>query len=172
MRTSASFLSSDLNANPHPLEIVSSEETKEIEEQLRQRIADRAYQLYEQAGSTPGHHEEDWLRAEREVVQRITQIRESGSWVIINLHAPDVPAEGFKLLITEEKALVEVDAPVTDRKAQGSEKRRSVFYTAQWRIPVEPSTASAYVKNGVMTLEVRLRTNPAPAKTKAASAQG
>jgi len=170
MRTSASLLSSDLNANPHPLEIAGSAEEKEMEEQLNQRVAERAYQLYEEAGRAPGHHEEHWLRAERDVLQRITQIRESGCWIVVNLHVPNVPAEGFRLLITEDKALVEVYEPLITRPLPTGTKARASFYTAQWPARVEPSTASAYVKNGMMTLEVKLRTSPSPAKTKSVSA--
>lgn len=164
MRTSASFLSSDLNANPHPLELASSAEGQEIEEELKKRIAERAYQIYEQTGRTAGAHQEHWLRAERELVQRITQIRESGSWVIVNLHVPNVPAEGFKLLVTEEKALVEVEEPTTQRKAPPERAGRLLFFTAGWPMPVEPGTASAYVKNGTLTLEVKLRAIPSQVK--------
>jgi HSP20 family molecular chaperone IbpA len=158
MRTSASFLSSDLNANPHPLELAGSAEGQEMEEELKKRIAERAYQIYEQTGRTAGEHQEHWLLAEREVVQRITQIRESGPWVIVNLNVPNVPAEGFKLLITEEKALVEVEEPAAQRKPPQERAGRLLFYTARWPMQVEPGTASAYVKNGTMTLEVKLRT--------------
>jgi hypothetical protein len=34
---------------------------------VRERIAQRAYELYEQRGSTPGNEYDDWLRAEAEV---------------------------------------------------------------------------------------------------------
>lgn len=37
-----------------------------LEEQIRQR----AYELYEQRGRTPGFEEQDWLTAEREVLAR------------------------------------------------------------------------------------------------------
>jgi len=37
---------------------------------LAAQIRDRAYQLYLERGSTPGHENEDWLRAEREVLSR------------------------------------------------------------------------------------------------------
>jgi hypothetical protein len=37
------------------------------EPQLRRRIAERAYQLYEMRGGSHGNDVEDWLRAEREV---------------------------------------------------------------------------------------------------------
>ena len=37
---------------------------------LAAQIRERAYQLYVERGSTPGHENEDWLRAEREVLSR------------------------------------------------------------------------------------------------------
>lgn len=36
--------------------------------ELYERIANRAYELYEQRGRTHGHDLEDWLRAEREIL--------------------------------------------------------------------------------------------------------
>ncbi|MGA9968284.1 MAG: DUF2934 domain-containing protein [Terriglobales bacterium] len=35
---------------------------------LEAKIRERAYQLYVERGSTPGHENEDWLRAEREIL--------------------------------------------------------------------------------------------------------
>jgi hypothetical protein len=37
---------------------------------LEAEIRRRAYELYERRGCTPGHENEDWLVAEREVVER------------------------------------------------------------------------------------------------------
>jgi hypothetical protein len=37
---------------------------------LEGEIRYRAYELYEQRGCTPGHEDEDWLVAEREVLAR------------------------------------------------------------------------------------------------------
>ena len=34
------------------------------------QIRDRAYQLYENRGRRAGHEEQDWLRAEREILER------------------------------------------------------------------------------------------------------
>jgi hypothetical protein len=39
---------------------------------LAAQIRERAYQLYLERGSTPGNENEDWLRAEREVLARHT----------------------------------------------------------------------------------------------------
>jgi hypothetical protein len=39
--------------------------TAASDERIRARIAEQAYQLYEQRGCIPGHDAEDWLDAER-----------------------------------------------------------------------------------------------------------
>jgi hypothetical protein len=44
-------------------------------EPLRQRIAEKAYELFLRRGQAPGHDVEDWLEAERLV--RMLQVRES-----------------------------------------------------------------------------------------------
>lgn len=41
-------------------------QTVDLEGQIRQR----AYEFYQERGCTPGHENEDWLRAEREVLAR------------------------------------------------------------------------------------------------------
>ena len=38
--------------------------------QVRQRVAELAYQLYEERGRQPGHELDDWLEAERRVLGR------------------------------------------------------------------------------------------------------
>jgi hypothetical protein len=37
---------------------------------LEAKIRERAYQLYQERGSTPGHENEDWFQAERELLAR------------------------------------------------------------------------------------------------------
>jgi hypothetical protein len=34
------------------------------------RIRERAYELYENRGGEPGQHEQDWFRAEQEILKR------------------------------------------------------------------------------------------------------
>jgi hypothetical protein len=37
---------------------------------LEAKIRERAYQLYQERGNTPGFENEDWLKAEREILAR------------------------------------------------------------------------------------------------------
>ncbi len=52
--------------SPKPVEVRKTAPSVNLEEQIRVR----AYQLYEERGYTPGHQEEDWLVAEREILTR------------------------------------------------------------------------------------------------------
>jgi DUF2934 family protein len=47
--------------------------TADLEAEIRRR----AYELYEQRGYTPGHENEDWLVAEREVLSRADDQQQS-----------------------------------------------------------------------------------------------
>jgi hypothetical protein len=38
------------------------------------QIRERAYQLYQERGSAPGHETEDWFKAEREILARQNQL--------------------------------------------------------------------------------------------------
>lgn len=40
---------------------------------LDAQIRQRAYEIYEERGCTPGNEQEDWVRAEREVLARYNQ---------------------------------------------------------------------------------------------------
>jgi hypothetical protein len=49
--------------------------TDGIAAHLHTRIAERAYRLYEERGSEPGHETEDWLQAEEEILNGQTDSR-------------------------------------------------------------------------------------------------
>ena len=42
------------------------------------RIRERAYELYESRGREPGQHEQDWLRAEQDVLKQGQGIKSRG----------------------------------------------------------------------------------------------
>jgi Protein of unknown function (DUF2934) len=46
--------------------------TAASDERIRARIAEQAYQLYEQRGCIPGHDAEDWLDAERLILAELS----------------------------------------------------------------------------------------------------
>jgi hypothetical protein len=54
---------------PKPFKVETNTSTVDLEEEIRVR----AYQLYEERGYTSGHENEDWLVAEREILNRHDQ---------------------------------------------------------------------------------------------------
>ncbi len=61
--------SPDSHANIHH---THSDSPTNIDERLQERIRQRAYQLYEARGATPGHELEDWTKAESEMLGPIS----------------------------------------------------------------------------------------------------
>jgi hypothetical protein len=53
----------------------SGAETTVDEQELRERIAQKAYELYEKRGRTHACDVEDWLEAERLVVEQLEHLR-------------------------------------------------------------------------------------------------
>jgi hypothetical protein len=58
----------EATSTPQPRKVSASpnSQTLDLEVQVRQR----AFELYQERGCTPGHENEDWLQAEREVMAR------------------------------------------------------------------------------------------------------
>ncbi|MGC1646519.1 MAG: DUF2934 domain-containing protein [Candidatus Sulfotelmatobacter sp.] len=54
----------------NPTSAILQNSPERISEALRERIEQRAYELYEARGSEPGHELEDWAKAESEVLQQ------------------------------------------------------------------------------------------------------
>jgi len=46
-----------------------------MDQEMREQIEKRAYELFEARGAEPGHELEDWVRAESEIVQQTRLLR-------------------------------------------------------------------------------------------------
>jgi HSP20 family molecular chaperone IbpA len=132
-----------------------------IHHRVNDRIAGRAYDLYRQEGNRHGEDMRHWLQAESEILSSVPEIRESSSWFTVN-----VPLKGFvpsEVQVSVEPRLALIIAE--KQQVSGSEPGRSsdvfeqaVFTSAKWPTDVDPDTASAYLKNGVLTLTVKRAT--------------
>jgi hypothetical protein len=54
----------------NPSSVIQEASAERMSEALRERIEQRAYELYEARGSEPGHEVEDWAKAEAEILQQ------------------------------------------------------------------------------------------------------
>jgi HSP20 family molecular chaperone IbpA len=148
-----------VTAREFPTTIPINHENRRVVDSLKQKVARRAYELFERGGRAEGNDMRHWLQAESEILSKIPEIREVSSSYTVN-----VPVQGFK----PDEIYVGVDAnrtlvlAETQDTADGRSKsqqpgfsRESHFLAADWPAPVDQATASAQIKNGNLILTVK-----------------
>ena len=154
MKTTASAIASDLNANPLPIEIIRDVDRVAFRETLQRSIADRAFGLFQKSGFVSGNDLSHWLQAENEILIQVSNFRESGAWVVANLKLTNVCPEGVKVFVDQNRAVISLEEPVTKHQQQ-FDTIIAHCYMVEWPTRVDPATATAYLKSGTLTLEVR-----------------
>ena len=147
-------------ATPSIPKLISGPEKEGLEQAIQQRIAERAYSLFEASGRRDGSDLKHWLQAESEILQRGLEVRESGSWLAIRGSLQDGTAEDVEIYLEAYRVLVRVtkstDAANPEFQVQGL-AQREVFLVEDLRTEVEPTTASASVRDQQLTLMVKKR---------------
>lgn len=135
---------------------VNKPEAEELDQAIRNRIADRAYQLYEASGYAPGHDQEHWLQAESEVLRKGLEVRESGSWLAVNGSLADAAAEDVEVYVDVRRIIIRAKKAVWPQAAKESTATATdLFLGADLPTEVEPATATAALKDGNLTVMVK-----------------
>ena len=159
----AATRSKETSSLPVPIQ----RERGNVLERLNGEVSRRAYELYQQSGNEQGQDLMNWLQAESQVLQRLSEIRESGSWYTINTPIRGFKPEEIQVTVDERSALIGASNNPQNSENQtmstgsASSVTQSVFLLAQWPAEVDPATASAYIKNDTLTLTVK-RASGAP----------
>jgi hypothetical protein len=128
----------------------------EFEKTLHARIAERARQIFERNGFAHGRDLANWLQAEAQLLSEIRDLTETGSWLTARAPLVNAVPEGISVLVRRDAALVCVEAwEIADDSPDTDSLHRVVYLKANWPNEVDPSTASAYLKDGVVTLSAK-----------------
>lgn len=138
---------------------VNKTEADALDEAIRTRVAERAFQLYESSGRAPGRDREHWLQAESEVLRRGLEVRESGSWVAVNGYFPGVGAEGVEIYVDALRIIIRAKGQQASQGGGSSadEMAGDTLLGAELPAEVDPATATAALKDGKLTLMVKKR---------------
>jgi|SRR5271170_6502342 len=159
MKTSTPAVKAKETPSPEQLELKNLEAVNLLNEQ----ISRRAYELFERGGRAEGQDLLHWVQAEEQTVRLIPEIRESSAWYTINVPLDDFDKGDVSVGVEPHRAIVIADK---SQSADGNESTdsgaisNSLFLVANWPSEVDPSTASAYIKNETLTLTVK-RSTPA-----------
>lgn len=133
---------------------------QDFQDKIRQRISQRAYDIYRESEGADGNDFQHWVQAENEVLQRGLEVRESGSWLALNASIPDSSADSVEICLTPTSVTVHVEkqqaAGKADGQAQG-QTSREIFLMHNLHTDIEPSTASATLKDEKLTIMVKKR---------------
>ncbi len=118
---------------------------------LHNTIAKRAYEIFENAGRPAGEDQAHWLRAESEVLQHGSPVRESGSWSTANATLPGAEAADVQVLLQSDRAVVSCCKPSQS------------YVIFRFPVSVDPQTAAAYMKGDTFVLTAKhTSSNTAP----------
>jgi HSP20 family molecular chaperone IbpA len=135
--------------------IVSGERKDAFLEEFRSLVSRRAYELFEELGRVDGNDVSHWLRAEDELCVRLAEVQESGAWYTVSAPVVGVPADRIKVSVDDNRALISAENGSYDSASNDSREYSSTYYEIRWPESVSPETASAYLKNGTLTVVAR-----------------
>ena len=137
---------------------IPEDQAEELEQAIHRRIGERARLLFEESGRAPGNDDTNWLRAESEVLRSGLQVRESGSWIAINVSIPDASAQGMQILARPKRVIVRAQqqAAAEGSSAEGTNSDpRDILLATNLNIEVNPSSAVASFRGHNLQLMIR-----------------
>ena len=141
-------------------QIISDDQNAAFQDKVRRRVAERAYDIYQNSGGQPGNDYAHWIQAENEVLQRGIEVRESGSWLAFNASIPDSSADNVEVCLTPTSVTVRAEKSQQIKGADANEQgsnQREIFLKHDLNTEIEPSTASATLKDEKLTIMVKKR---------------
>jgi HSP20 family molecular chaperone IbpA len=151
---------SALSGSSKTPQILSEDQHAAFQDKVRQRVSQRAYDIYQNSGSQDGNDYEHWIQAENEVLQRAIEVRESGSWLAFNASIPEGSADDVEICLTPTSVTVRAEKSQAFKTPEGNEQElteREIFLTHDLTTEIEPSTASATLKDQKLTIMVKKR---------------
>ena len=151
---------SALSGSSKTPQILTEDQNAAFQDKVRQRVSQRAYDIYQNSGSQDGNDYEHWIQAENEVLQRGIEVRESGSWLAFNASIPEGSADDVEICLTPTSVTVRAEKSQAVKTPEGNEQEiteREIFLTHDLNTEIEPSTASATLKGQQLTIMVKKR---------------
>jgi HSP20 family molecular chaperone IbpA len=118
-------------------------------------IAQRAYEIYESRGGSHGSDQDDWFRAEEELVPKLSiEYDVTESAVRLTTLMSGFEAIDLEVEVGHQRAVIFGIHFDSNQKAAGNEKGKKIIGVAELPFDVDPQSALATLQSG--TLEIVL----------------
>lgn len=153
MPSPKSALSAKRAVNP---QLVDKMEGQKIEDALHQRLAERAYALYEESGCQDGNDQKNWLQAKSEMEQSL-EMRNSGTWVSLTASISDASLDSIRVYVDTNRVIVKAEKVVEAAQGESAGHDTARFFAADLDVEMDPTTATASFKDQTLNLMVKKR---------------
>jgi HSP20 family protein len=164
-----------------PVKLVPAQDLLDHQQHLQDKIARRAFAIFESRGGLHGRALDDWLQAESELVHACRHdLRTTEEGFVLQADVPgSFTAEQLRVSVEPRRLMVkgERDSEVLCGDSSGThleKKSQCIFRVHELPADVDPSRTTATLKDGVLTI-VMPRTKAAGtlgSKAKAVSQAG
>jgi len=148
---------------PRVLGLKSASPFSQLMQQAYNRVARRAYELYENRGREDGHDLEDWFRAEAEVLNaRPVEIREVDDQITVRAQVPGLSEEDIAVRVAPRRLVVTGKwEHILSRKKNPIERSPNAFLRIL-DLPeaIDPKEVKAAVCDGTLEVQMKKAKNP------------
>lgn len=112
-------------------------------------IAERAYEIYQTRGGTHGSDQEDWFKAEQEILPKLAvELQVTSSAVRLTAKVPGFNADDLEVALGHQRAVIMGVHKSSSRI--GSRRRKKVMRIVELPFEVNPGLATAALRGGVL----------------------
>ena len=123
--------------------------------EIRDAIASRAYELYEERGHRHGHDLEDWLSAESETLLPIAlKTYDFEDKIIIRAEIPMLTADDIEVSVESHRIMISDKDRLDVDGCDDSRPNKRLFHTLVLPDYVDSASAATAFKDGVLEIEV------------------
>jgi HSP20 family protein len=143
---------------PVKINAVGIETLLDRAKEIYEVIAQRAYELFDGRGRQDGFDLEDWLSAERELLRPISlEVTESDNRLTVRAEVPDFSEKDLKVSLEPRRLVITGKVEEASEQKAGetfytSRHSNEIFHTLDLPAEVDPLTASATLKQGILEL--------------------
>jgi HSP20 family molecular chaperone IbpA len=118
-------------------------------------IAERAYEIYQSRGGEHGSDQDDWFKAEKDVLPKLAvEQNMTDSAVRLTARVPGFDAKDLEVAIGHQRAVICGVHTYPTQATEPPRKRKKVMRIVELPFAVDPAAASATLQSG--TLQVVL----------------
>jgi HSP20 family protein len=125
------------------------------------RIAKRAFELFQGRGFADGHHLDDWFAAERELLMPVAlEVNDTTDDFVVRVQTPGFEAKDLDIQVDGSRLLIQGKQETThenkekDKAITTETRTQQIYQVIELPAPVQAEKARAELKNGVLELSL------------------